>query len=85
MRKVKVENINAKRLDLAAKGYLTPADLQIYCQCGYKRAKDLYRILVEETEAEGKRVSVFGINPDRVNNYLGITEQSIKAYAAQGL
>lgn len=80
-----IENVNQRRLQLAAKGYLTTTDLETYCQCSYGKAKKVYEIISSQVEAEGKVVSIFGITPERVNAYMGLTEKKIRAYAEQGL
>lgn len=74
--------INISRLELIRKGYLNQKELGIFLNVGKKKAKNIYNIIVTNIQTKEKMVDILGIPTQRALEYMGLTENDIRRFAA---
>ncbi len=84
MRTKTVPNINSRRAEIIAKGFITRKDLEVFIPCSYTKATKAYNDICHKLILEGKHVSEFGLPPDIVLKYFSLSEEKIRKYASEG-
>ena len=57
-----VEDINSKRMEIKAKGYVTANEAGTYCGVSKCKGREIYKEIEKELKSEGVRVNSCGIH-----------------------
>lgn len=84
MRTKSIPQINSRRAEIIAKGFITRKDLETFIPCSYHKAVKTYNDICHQLILEGKTISEFGLPPDTVLKYFSLNEDKIRKYASEG-
>lgn len=74
---VVIEDINKRRMEIKAKGYVTPSEAGTYCGVSKYKGREIYHQIENELKNEGIKINACGISSKAFNDYLGITDEQI--------